>query len=415
MASKTIERRPVVAIIGTCDTKLEALVCLRRYIEASKCTAMLIDISTSNTPLHSSLVDVSRADVLGAMDISLIRSSAAALAMMTTALTRTLASLHAKSSIAGVIGAGGSRNTSVCTTAFREALPIGFPKLMVSTMASGDVSHYVGETDITMMHSVVDVAGMNPILEAVLGNAASAIAGMASRAAIPGGDISSSKRPTVAITMFGVTTPCVQTATTLLEELGYEVVVFHATGAGGRAMERLIAEKRFVGVLDLTTTELADELVGGVLTAGPHRLEAASKAGIPQVVSLGALDMVNFGPRSSVPPMFRDRLLYEHNPAVTVMRTTKEECSRLGGILASKLSLGDVEKAKVVLPLRGLSLIDTIGGPFFDSETDMTLFDVVRREVRCEVIEVDSDINDPMFARAAVDALQGMLTWKRDA
>ena len=256
----TNNRPPIVAVVGTCDTKLEALLYLKHtIIESGQSRAILLDIG-SYKPADSSGIDISRSDILGP-DASPASSRGDAMNAMTAALGRTLSRLHSEGTIAAVIGAGGSGNTSVCTNAFRNALPIGFPKLMVSTMASGDVSHYVGETDITMMYSVVDVAGMNDILELVLGNAARAIASMA---VAPSEELSKRKRgpsrPAVAISMFGVTTPCVQKATELLEELGYTAVVFHATGAGGKAMERLIAERRFVGVLDLTTTEVSPTL-----------------------------------------------------------------------------------------------------------------------------------------------------------
>lgn len=251
--SSAIGRRPVVAIIGTCDTKLEAMVFIKHtIISGRKCEAIIIDIG-SYEPSNSTEINISRHQVLGESSWDKVPSRGAAMKIMASALARTLSRLHDEQSISGVIGAGGSGNTSVCTTAFRDALPIGFPKLMVSTMASGDVSHYVGETDITMMYSVVDIAGMNNILEIILGNAARAIAGMTSDV-VPMNITSS--RPAIAISMFGVTTPCVQTATKLIEDLGYVAVVFHATGAGGKAMERLILEGNFVGVLDLTTTEV---------------------------------------------------------------------------------------------------------------------------------------------------------------
>ena len=247
--------RPVIAVIGTCDTKLEAMSFIKHTIILSGMEAILIDIGSYEPP-DSTDINISRRDILGEKSWDISSSRGTAMNTMTQALTRTLSRLHAEKSIFGVIGAGGSGNTSVCTTAFREALPIGFPKLMVSTMASGDVSHYVGETDITMMYSVVDIAGMNSILEVVLRNAARAIAGMTTGTESTTNIASS--HPTIAISMFGVTTPCVQTATKYLEDLGYTAVVFHATGSGGKAMERLILEGKFMGVLDLTTTEVLD-------------------------------------------------------------------------------------------------------------------------------------------------------------
>jgi uncharacterized protein (UPF0261 family) len=215
--------------------------------------------------------------------------------------------------------------------------------------------------------------------------------------------------------MFGVTTPCVQTATKLLEDLGYTTVVFHATGSGGKAMERLISERRFAGVLDITTTELADELVGGVLTAGPLRLEAAAKVNVPQVVSVGALDMVNFGPRSSVPDTFRGRLFHEHNASVTLMRTTKDECMKLGEILARKANDASTEYTRVIIPLKGISLIDVEGAPFYDFDADQALFNALKNDVQCRVVEVDVDINDPTFSEEAVRLLHEMVSMKGGA
>jgi uncharacterized protein (UPF0261 family) len=219
-----------------------------------------------------------------------------------------------------------------------------------------------------------------------------------------------SSRPAIAISMFGVTTPCVATATKLLETLGYTAVIFHATGAGGKAMERLILERQFVGVLDITTTELADELVGGVLSAGPRRLEAAAKANIPQVVSVGALDMVNFGPRSSVPDKFKDRLLHEHNASVTLMRTTRDECMKLGDILAHKVNVAPPGSTCVIIPLQGISLIDVEGAPFYDHGADQALFSALKNGVHCPIVEVNTDINDPTFSEEAVRQLHEMVS-----
>ncbi|KAG0694327.1 hypothetical protein DFH29DRAFT_880776 [Suillus ampliporus] len=400
---------PTVAVIGTCDTKLEALLFLKRAVQSTAvCNAILIDIGSYH-PSDLRDIDIPRSDVLREHTTTVRNtpSRKEAQEVMTIALTQLLARLRTTQSIAGVIGAGGSGNTSVCTKAFRDALPIGFPKLMVSTMASGNVSHYVGETDITMMYSVVDVAGMNPILEVVLGNAADAISGMAKRSLIHA-DLKSS-RPTIAVSMFGLTTPCVQVATQKLEELGYSVVAFHATGAGGLAMERLIREGHFVGVLDITTTELADELVGGVLTAGPHRLEAAASCGIPQVVSVGALDMVNFGPADTIPKQFQGRLFHYHNSSVTLMRTSREECSQLGQIMVEKLKGAPIDKTRVILPLRGLSGIDKDTGPFRDAEADGALLDTLRSGLQCPVEELDVNINDPSFALMIAKALHELL------
>jgi uncharacterized protein (UPF0261 family) len=277
---------------------------------------------------------------------------------------------------------------------------------MVSTLASGDVSPYVDTKDITMMYSVVDVAGINRISSAILSNAARAVAAMASARPVERGG----SRPLIAATMFGVTTPCVTAARKILEEAGYEVLVFHATGTGGRAMEGLIEDGFITGVLDITTTELADELVGGLLSAGPRRLTVAGAAGVPQVVSIGAVDMVNFGPRSTVPPKFERRKFYQHNQTVTLMRTTPEENAEIGRRIAERLrpAKGPV---RVILPGRGVSLYAKEGGHFHDPEADERCRKAIREGLagRFPVEELDVDINDPTFARACADALLELL------
>jgi uncharacterized protein (UPF0261 family) len=286
-----------------------------------------------------------------------------------------------------------------------RALPVGVPKLLVSTVASGDTRPYVGAVDVTMMYSVVDISGINRVSARIMSNAAAAISGMA-RVAVPTVD----GKPLVAATMFGVTTPCVTTARERLEELGYEVLVFHATGAGGRSMEALAKDGFLAGVLDVTTTELADELVGGVLSAGPDRLEAAGSAGVPQVVSLGALDMVNFGPRDTVPAQFSDRNLYVHNPTITLMRTTADECTELGRTIGRKLSAAGGPTVLFV-PLGGVSMIDVPGQPFHDAGADAALVaglhDTLGSSV--EVHERSEDINDPAFATAMADRLHELI------
>ncbi len=291
-------------------------------------------------------------------------------------------------------------------------LPVGVPKLMVSTVASGDTRPYVGAVDVTMMYSVVDIAGINHISARILSNAAGAIAGMA-KAEVP--DVGE-ERPLVGATMFGVTTPAVDAARDRLEELGYEVLVFHATGTGGQSMEALMQGGFITAALDLTTTELADDLVGGVLSAGPDRLEAAGEIGIPQVVSLGALDMVNFGPRESVPERFEGRNLYVHNPTITLMRTTPDECAELGRRIARKLNAAR-GPLTLFVPLKGVSLIDTEGQPFHDPEADEALFEALRENLNenVEVRELDTDINDPEFARAMAERLhEHYQAWSRE-
>jgi uncharacterized protein (UPF0261 family) len=278
---------------------------------------------------------------------------------------------------------------------------VGLPKVMVSTVASGQVASYVGVRDIAMLYSVVDIAGLNRVSRRILSNAVGAVCGMLEQPAPVAED-----RPLVAATMFGVTTPCVERVRQRLEQGGYEVLVFHATGSGGRAMEGLIEAGFVAGVADVTTTEWADELVGGVLSAGPLRLDAAARAGIPQVVSVGALDMVNFGPRETVPDRFRDRTIHVHNPSVTLMRTTPAECAALGEIIAKKLARA-TGPVTLMLPLRGISAIDREGERFHSPAADAALFDALRRNVTPNVtlVELDLHINDPAFADAIADAL----------
>jgi uncharacterized protein (UPF0261 family) len=283
-----------------------------------------------------------------------------------------------------------------------QALPVGVPKLMVSTVTAGNTRDYIGASDVALMASVTDIAGINSISGRILANAAAAMAGMVdappTRLQEP--------RSLIAATMFGVTTPAVTTAREALERRGYEVLVFHATGTGGMAMEGLVDSGFIAGVLDITTTELADRLVGGVLAAGPDRLEVAGRNAIPQVVSLGALDMVNFGARDTVPPQFESRNLYIHNPSVTLMRTTAEECAELGRIIAGKLAAARGPTALFV-PLRGVSAIDMEGGPFYDEAADQALFAALRENVseNVELHELEYNVNDPEFAGAMVDKL----------
>jgi uncharacterized protein (UPF0261 family) len=321
-----------------------------------------------------------------------------------TAAARGAASLVAEAfrrgEVDGVLALGGSAGTAIGTSAMRR-LPLGMPKLMVSTLASGQVRPYVGDKDILMLNSVVDIAGLNRISRQVLATAAAAMAGMVQHrlAELP------DERPLIAATMFGVTTPCVQQARRILEEAGFEVLIFHATGNGGQAMESLISEGMIAGVLDLTTTELADELVGGVLSAGPERLTAAARHGVPQVVSVGATDMVNFGPPETVPERFADRQFYQHNPTVTLMRTTVEENARIGEDLARKVAAAK-GPAALLLPLGGVSAIDAPGQAFDAPAARVALFDAIRaHHGNVPLLELDQHINDPAFARAAAEKL----------
>jgi uncharacterized protein (UPF0261 family) len=321
-----------------------------------------------------------------------------------------VADLVARGRVGGVLAAGGSGGSSIAAQVM-AGLPVGLPKLLVSTMASGDVSPYVGAKDVCVMYSVVDVAGINRISRLVLGNAAAAMVGMVAAQAVAAG-VDSDDRPLIAASMFGVTTPAVETARVRLAELGYEVLVFHATGAGGRALEALAEARLVSGVLDLTTTELADDLVGGVLSAGPDRLTAAGAAGVPQVIAPGALDMVNFGPPATVPGQFSGRLFFEHNPTVTLMRTTTEEMAELGRRIGRKAAAA-TGLAEVFWPERGISALDADGQPFWDPAADAACLAALDRELTPAgrvLRRVDAHINDPRFATLMADRLHQMIT-----
>src|SRR5579875_486275 len=403
-----------VVLVGTLDTKGQENAYLRERLRAEGCDVLLVDAGVKGTPLTQP--DISReevARVAGAELAELVTRGdrGAAIETMARGATAILTDLFAQGRLHGVLGLGGSGGSALVTQAMR-ALPIGVPKLMVSTLASGDTRPYVGAVDIAMMYSVVDIAGINRLSERILSNAAAAIAGMAR--AYASFQPTPSTRPLIGATMFGVTTPCVTEARRYLEEHGYEVLVFHATGTGGQSLEALVKGGFLAGVLDITTTELADELVGGVLSAGPERLEAAGRAGLPQVVSLGALDMVNFGPMETVPEKFRTRRLYKHNPTVTLMRTTPEECAALGHIIARKLNQARGPTA-LFIPLRGVSLIDTEGQPFYDPAADQALISTLKADLQphIEVHELDMDLNDPRFARAMARRLDELIQQQR--
>lgn len=404
-----------VVLLGTLDTKGSEYEFVRERVQGAGCDVLLVDVGTMGSRVGA---DISADEVAAAGGADRAALAAAgdrgpAVAAMSAGATAVVRRLHEEGRLDGILGLGGSGGSSLVSAAMR-ALPIGVPKLLVSTMASGDTRPYVGTSDIAMLYSVVDIAGINGISERILANAAAAIAGMARAAA--GFTPTAGSRPLIGATMFGVTTPCVTVAREVLEERGYEVLVFHATGAGGRSMEALMEAGFITGSLDITTTELADELVGGVLSAGPDRLEAAGRLGLPQVVSLGALDMVNFGPLDTVPPRFMERNLYVHNPTVTLMRTTEEECAALGRVIARKLDAAR-GPLSVFIPLRGLSMIDVAGGPFHDPAADGALVRELRAGLRpdVEVVEVDADINDPGFARAMAARLDELYrAWASD-
>jgi uncharacterized protein (UPF0261 family) len=398
-----------VVLLGTLDTKGHEYAFVRDRLREAGVDVLLVDTGVLGEPLVEP--DIAREEVAraaGADHADLVRDADRGKAMdvMGRGAAAVLTGLHDEGRVDGVAAIGGSGNSSIAARAMRE-LPVGVPKLIVSTVASGDTRPYVGAVDITMTYSVVDIAGINQISARILTNAAGAIAGMAT-ATVPG---STGDRPLVGATMFGVTTPCVTHARERLEELGYEVLVFHATGTGGQSFEALATGGYLVGALDATTTELADELVGGVLSAGPDRLRGVGRAAIPQVVSLGALDMVNFGPRDTVPERFEDRNLYVHNPTITLMRTTSEEMAELGRRIAERLN-GTSGPAVLFVPLRGVSAIDVDGQPFRDAEADEALFAALREDLdtsKVELVEVDADVNDPAFATAMADRLHELI------
>jgi uncharacterized protein (UPF0261 family) len=318
-----------------------------------------------------------------------------ALLAMQNGLAVWLSKRHLQEPVAGVLAIGGSGGTSIASAGMR-ALPLGVPKLMVSTSASGNVRSYVGGSDMLMMHAVADIAGLNRVTSCVLSTAANAMAGMCG---LPAATYVGN-RPLVCATMFGVTTPCVSRVRALMDEAGFELLVFSANGVGGRSMEQTVRAGLALGVIDITTTELADELAGGILSAGPDRLEEASRCGIPQVISVGALDMVNFGEYETVPEKYRERTLYRHNTSVTLMRTTASENSVLGKQIAKKVS-GATGPVTIVLPLRGVSAIDREGQPFYDREADEALFNAIRNHVAppVKLVEVDAHINEEAFAK----------------
>ncbi|MAE46412.1 MAG: hypothetical protein CMJ86_05910 [Planctomycetes bacterium] len=394
---------PTIAVLGTLDSKGHEHAFVAQRIRERGHQALLVDVGTSEEPQVP--VDITREQVAQAANLELAallerHDRGECVAAMALAAPILLQRLQQEGRIQGVVSLGGGGGTAIATAAMR-ALPIGFPKLMVSTLASGNTAPYLGTKDITMMPSIVDVAGLNRVSKTIFARAAGAICGM-----VEAEPDATDERPIVAASMFGNTTECVNAAAPLLEAAGYEVLVFHSTGTGGRALESLIDSGLVAGVLDITTTEWADELVGGVLSAGPGRLDAAARAALPAVVVPGCLDMVNFGERDSVPARFADRLLYVHNPQVTLMRTSPEECAKLGEILAEKVNAYRAP-VTVLLPEQGLSVIGAPGQCFHDPQADAALFDTLERGLnsRVEVLSIPKSINDPEFARACAEAL----------
>lgn len=394
-----------IAVLGTLDSKGVEHAYLADLIRAKGHEVMLIDVGTGTEPTVKPAITREEVAQAAGIDLAEIRSRkdrGECVVAMSQAAPVMLAKLAKEGKIHGVVSLGGGGGTAIATAAMRE-LPLGFPKLMVSTLASGNVAHYVGIKDIVMMPSIADIAGLNRLSRLIFHRAAGAICGMV-EAAPDVGDA----RPLIVASMFGNTTACITEAKRILEEAGYEVLVFAATGAGGRSMEALIESGMVAGVLDLTTTEWADELVGGVLSAGPTRLDAAAKSGVPCVIAPGCLDMVNFGEKESVPGNFADRTFYIHNPQVTLMRTSPSECSQLGSILAEKINryTGPVT---VMIPEKAISVISAVGQPFHDPVADASLFDALRGQCRKPVETHALEINDPAFAAACAHKLLSSL------
>lgn len=392
-----------IAVLGTLDTKGEEHGYVAELIRARGHRTLLIDVGCLTPPVVKP--DVPREEVAAAGHVDLTglvarKDRGESVTAMARAAAAMLKKLAETGKIDGVISLGGGGGTAIGTAAMR-VLPIGFPKVMVSTLAAGNVAPYVGTKDIVMFPSIVDVSGLNRLSRVLLARAAGAICGMV--------EIDPPKveeKPLVVASMFGNTTECVNIAKAILENAGYEVLVFHATGMGGRIMESLIESGLVSGVLDVTTTEWADELVGGILGAGPTRLEAAGKMKVPAIVAPGCLDMVNFGERATVPAKYAGRTFYQHNPQVTLMRTTPEECEKLGRILAEKVN-AYAAPVTVLLPKKAISVISAEGGVFYDAKADAALFGAIKKHLRKDVpvVEMDAKVNDEAFAKACAEAL----------
>jgi len=403
------QRAETIAVLGTLDSKGQEHAHLAELIQRNGFATLLIDVGTGSLPTVKP--DITREEIAADCGMDLTRLIARqdrgeCVGAMSEAAPQLVARLASEGKIDGIISLGGGGGTAIGSAVMR-ALPFGFPKVMVSTLASGNTAHYLGSKDITMIPSIVDVAGLNRISKMIFARAAGAICGMtAAPMEVPTAKQSGLDRPLIAASMFGNTTACVEQAREILEAAGYEVLVFHTTGTGGKTMESLIAEGLIAGVLDITTTEWADELVGATLSAGPTRLEATGHAGIPAIVTPGCLDMANFGERQSVPSKYQGRNFHIHNPQVTLMRTTAEECAELGRILAGKVN-GYTAPVTVLLPTKAISIISAQGQPFHDPAADAALFNAIKTHLSdsVELIEVDAEINDLEFSKACAEAL----------
>ena len=385
-----------IAVLGTLDSKGEEHAFVAALIAQHGHKPLLIDVGTGGPATVQP--DITREQVAASIGLDLAslmakKDRGACVVAMTHAAPALVSKLASDGRIHGIISLGGGGGTAIGTAAMR-ALPLGFPKLMVSTLAAGNVAPYLGTKDITMMPSIADVAGLNRLSRVIFTRAAGAICGMVSAEPSVG-----AAKPLIVASQFGNTTTCVTEAKKVLEAAGYEVLVFAATGTGGRIMESVIESGIVSGVLDVTTTEWADELVGGNLNAGPERMDAAAKANIPVVVAPGCLDMVNFGERASVPAKFEGRNFYIHNPQITLMRTTADECRQLGEIVAKKANAYTAGTA-IMIPRKAISVISAAGQPFHDAATDEALFSALKANAKVPVQEFDLAINDKEFAQA---------------
>jgi uncharacterized protein (UPF0261 family) len=399
--------KPVV-IVGALDTKGEEFRFVRDLVAARGLETILVDFGVLADPPFKPDVTADEVARAGGSSIAQLRAGkdkALAMETMASGLARVVRDLYEAGRLGGILSMAGSGGTSIATRAMR-GLPFGVPKVMASTVAGGDVSAYVGTTDLTMIPTVVDVAGFNSISRQIYANAAGAIAGMVSQELPPAAET----KPLVTASMFGNTTACVSRAQKALEAQGYEVLVFHATGTGGKTMEAIIDSGLVAASLDITTTELADYVCGGVMSAGPERMLAAARAGIPTLLVPGCVDMCNFWGIETVPQEYRGRNLYQWNPNVTLMRTTVDENIRMGQMIAdaANASAGPVV---VLLPLKGVSQLDSPGGLYWDPEADAACFNAIKAGLKpgIPVIEMDCNINDPEFADKAAELLLGMM------
>ena len=397
-----------VVIIGTLDTKGKEFAFIKDLIEKEGLKTLVIDFGVMGEPAFKPEIQRDQVAVAGGGDLALVASGEhkdQAMKIMADGLAAVVRRLYDEGKLYGIIGMGGTGGTSIATAAMRT-LPVGVPKVMVSTVGGGDVSAYAGTKDITFVPSIVDVAGINRISRQIFANAAGAIAGMV-KTETSGGAM---EKPLIAASMFGNTTACVDHARCILENEGYEVLVFHATGTGGKTMESLISDGHIAASMDVTTTELADLVCGGVFSAGPERCMAASRAGIPAVIVPGCVDMANFWGMDTVPEKYKGRNLYQWNPNVTLLRTNVEENVRMGEMIAAAANAATAPVA-ILLPLKGVSMLDSLGNEFWDPEADHACFDSIRRNLKpgITVVEMENNINDPAFSERVALTLLDIL------